>query len=143
MEKSSFRFSKEGYGGILGHLEQDILDMLWSSGEASGKEIFTAIRRTRDIALTTVLTVLERLGKKGLVIKEKGESVYLFRPAFTRDEFTKQVSGDFFKGLFELSASGASASFVNILAQVDPVELDRLKALIENKKKEIESGRGY
>lgn len=143
MEKSSFRFSKEGYGRILGHLEHDILDMLWSSGEASGKEIFTAIRRTRDIALTTVLTVLERLSKKGLVIKEKGGSVYLFRPAFTRDEFTKQVSSDFFKGLFELSASGASASFVNILAQVDPVELDRLKALIENKKKEIEPGRGY
>lgn len=142
MKKTSSKFSTEGYGRILGHLEQDILDLLWSSGEASGKEIFTAIRRTREIALTTVLTVLERLWKKGLVIKEKGESVFLFRPAFTRDEFTKQVSSEFFKGLFELSAGGASASFVNILAQVDPVELDRLKALVESKKKEIESRRG-
>ncbi len=142
MEKTSSKFSKEGYGKILGHLEQDILDLLWSSGEASGKEIFTAIRRTRGIALTTVLTVLERLWKKGLVIKEKGESVYLFRPVFTRDEFTKQVSCEFFKGLFELSTGGASASFVNMLAETDPVELDRLKALVESKKKEIESRRG-
>lgn len=128
---------KEGYGKLMGPLEQEILDLLWRLGEASGKEVFSGIRHTRDIALTTVLTVLERLANKGLVQKVKGESVFVFRPAYTRDEFAKAVSQEVFRGIFEISSSGASASFVDALADADPVELDRLSALIEIKKKEL------
>lgn len=134
MEKNA----KEGYGKILGHLEQEILDILWSKGEATGKEIFDGIRRTREIALTTVLTVLERLTNKKFVKKARGESVYIFRPAYTRDEFARKVSGEMLRSIFEISANGASVSFVDILADTHPLELDRLTSLIESKKKEME-----
>lgn len=140
MEKNT-KFTKEGYG-VLGPLEQEILDTLWARGEASGKEIFTEIKRVRDIALTTVLTVIERLAKKGLVKKVKGESVYLFRPAYTKDEFAREVSQEVLKGIFEISASGACASFVDILAKTGPVELEKLSILIESKKKEMEAKKG-
>lgn len=132
----------DGYGKVLGHLEQDILEALWLKQEASGKEIFAEIKRNREIALTTVLTVLERLAKKGIVRKVKGESVYLFRPAYSKDEFAREVSQEVLKGIFEISASGACASFVDALADNDPLELDKLTALIESKKKEIERKRG-
>lgn len=122
---------------ILGHLEQEILESLWVRAEASGKEIFDSIRATRDIALTTVLTVLERLTRKGLVRKIKGESVYLFRPEYTKDEFARKASADVFKGIISISASGASASFVDMLAHEHPLELERLAALIDSKKKEL------
>jgi len=134
MEKSA----KEGYGRILGRLEQEILDVLWSKGDATGKEIFDNIRHTREVALTTVLTVLERLANKKLVTKSRGESVYIFKPAYTRDEFASKVSKEMLKSIFEISTNGASASFVDMLADTDPVELDRLASLIEGKKKEME-----
>ncbi len=129
---------KEGYDRILGRLEQEILEVLWSKGDSTGKEIFDHIRSTRDIALTTVLTVLDRLASKKLVKKTRGESVYIFSPAYTKDEFARKVSGEMLKSIFEISANGASASFVDILADTHPLELDRLASLIESKKKELE-----
>lgn len=133
---------KESYGGVLGRLEQEILDILWAKGELNGKAVFAEIKASREIALTTVLTVLERLTKKRLVKKIKGDSVFLFKPAYTKDEFAREVSNEVLKGIFGISASGACASFVDILADTDPVELERLSTIIENKKKELERKRG-
>ncbi|MDO8426050.1 MAG: BlaI/MecI/CopY family transcriptional regulator [Deltaproteobacteria bacterium] len=133
--------SKEGFGKVLGRLEREILEVLWARQEATGKAIFAEIKSTREIALTTVLTVLERLWKKGLVKKVKGDSVYVFRPAYTKEGFAREVSGTVLKGIFEISKSGACASFIDTLADTDPVELDRLTVLIENKKKELERKR--
>lgn len=130
--------ARDGYGRILGPLEQEIMDVLWSEGASSGKEIFDRIKSARGIALTTVLTVLERLWKKGIVTKSRGESVYIFRPSFTKDGFARKVSRETLKGIFEISASGASASLVDMLAETDPAELDRLSGLIRDKKREIE-----
>ncbi|MBI5827348.1 MAG: BlaI/MecI/CopY family transcriptional regulator [Deltaproteobacteria bacterium] len=138
MEKSA----KEGYGKVLGRLEQEILDVLWKSGPLNGKEIFSDIRRKRDLALTTVLTVIERLAKKGLVRKTRGESVYLFEAAYSRDGFAREVSQEVLKSIFDISRSGACASFVDMLARVDPVELEELSSMIEKKKKELERARG-
>ncbi len=133
--------SKDNPGKILGRLEQEILEVLWARGEATGKAVFSEIKGMREIALTTVLTVLERLWKKGFVKKAKGDSVYVFSPAYSKEEFAREVSGTVLRGIFEISRSGACASFVDTLADTDPVELDRLSILIENKKKELERKR--
>lgn len=126
---------RERRARVLGPLEHEILDVLWVRSRASGKEIFADINGRRSIALTTVLTVLKRLVAKGLVKKVKGESVYLYAPAYTKDEFVREVSAEVLKDIFEISTSGVTAAFVDMLAQEDPSELDRLSALIESKKK--------
>jgi len=128
---------RESVASTTGPLEQDVLGVLWKKEEATGREVFSELRRSRTIALTTVLTVLERLANKGFVQKTKGESVFLYRPAFTKDGFAREVSHGVLKNIFAISASGACASFVDTLADVDPQELERLSSLIEKKKKEM------
>lgn len=127
--------TKGWYNRILGHLEQDILDILWSKKEVSSKEIFINIKYERNIALTTVFTVLERLVKRGLVEKVK-RNHYIFRPTITKAEFARKVSYEIFKEIFKKSADEATESFVDVLADINPLELDRLKTVIERKKKE-------
>jgi len=134
--------TKERSARVLGPLEHEILDVLWAEGEGSGKEIFKKIKTTRPIALTTVLTVLERLTVKGLVNKVKGQSVYVFTPAYTKEAFAREASSDVLKGIFEISRSGAAASFVDMLASTDPAELDHLSELIEIKKRELKKKAG-
>lgn len=126
---------KNGHGKVLGHLEQDILVALWKRGESSGREIYNEV--SRDIALTTVLTVVERLVVKGLVEKIRGQEVNLFRCAYTKEELAKKFSDEVFRSILDISASAASAAFVNILADIHPIELDRLSSLIESKKREL------
>ncbi len=133
----SFRLAGKGLGRALGDLEKAIMEALWDRGDVTGKEVFEELHKTRDVALTTVLTVLKRLVKKGLVVKEKGGSTYLYSPVCSRDEFADAVAQEVLKGVFELSTSSATASFVDILADKDVQELDRLSLLIEKKKEEL------
>ena len=140
--KKSRKNIKDRHQRVLGPLEHEILDVLWEKGSTAGKDIYREIKTTRPIALTTVLTVLERLTGKGLVNKVKGESVYVFTPAYTKDAFAREVSSDVFKGIFEISRSGATASFVDMIASTDPSELDRLTGLIEDKKRELKKKAG-
>jgi len=134
---SGHAIKRDGHQGVIGSLELEILETLWQRHGASGKEIFEAIKSRRAIALTTVLTVLERLTKKRFVRRAMGESVYLYHPAQSRDEFARLVSRDVLKGIMEISASGACASFVDTLAGIDPLELERLSTIIDKKRKEM------
>lgn len=138
---SDLKSAKEGFGKALGPLEQEIMEALWIKGPLTGKEVFNLLRLSRENALTTVLTVLERLTKKGLVKKVKGETVYIFEPACTKEEFARKFSEEVLRGIFEISASSAAASFVDMVAKADPMELDRLEKLIEEKKKSLKGGR--
>ena len=133
----TFRSGSKGLDKVLGPLEHEVMEVLWATGGATGKEVLAEISRVRKIALTTVLTVLERLTKKGLVSKAKGESFYVFSPVYTKDEFAGMVSAEVLKGVIDLSGGSAIASFVDILADKDPDELDRLSKLITMKKQEL------
>ena len=122
---------------VLGSLEREIMETLWAGGAMSGKEVFEELREKRPLALTTVLTVLDRLVKKGLVNKSRGESVNLFRARYSKDEFAREVSGAILRDVMKISASSATASFVDLLADEDPEELKRLASLIEKKRREM------
>lgn len=137
---NNFRPTKKGLGRALGDLEKDIMNILWAKGGVTGKEALAEISRSKKAAITTILTVLDRLVKKGIVKKVKGESVYIYTPALTKNEFTDIVSHEVMRGVLDISASSAAASFVDVLAEADPKELDRLSRLIEKKKKELREG---
>jgi predicted transcriptional regulator len=54
-----------------GQLEQAVLDTLWSAdGAMTARQVLDAVPEPRP-ALTTVLTVLDRLGRKGAVEREQ------------------------------------------------------------------------
>lgn len=133
----SINKNKMDFEGALGRLEKDIMDVLWDKGGLSGREVFLHLKSSRDIALTTVLTVIDRLVKKGIVMKTKGESTYIYAPANSKEEFTRNLSRDVFRRVMQMNCSDAVASFVDIVANTDPKELDRLKKLVEAKKKEL------
>jgi len=138
----NFRSAGKGLGKVLGALEKDVMDALWERGGATGKEVLGDLRRSREIAVTTVFTVLERLTRKGLLEKRKIEGVYNFTPRYSRDEFAREVSGEVLKGVFDLWSGPAVSSLVDVLAERDPEELDRLARLIEEKKAKLERGSG-
>ncbi len=123
---------------MLGTLEQEIMDTFWALGGMSGKAVHEHINKSRPVALTTVLTVMERLRKKGLLKKEKKGGVFIFEAALTKDDFARSVSTQLFRDILDISTGSAAASFVDALADVDPDELKRLDRLIQQKKKELE-----
>ncbi|MGQ9578746.1 MAG: BlaI/MecI/CopY family transcriptional regulator, partial [Candidatus Aminicenantales bacterium] len=50
---------------FLGELETAIMEILWKEGSLSGRQVYEQLSLSRSLSLTTVLTILNRLIKKG------------------------------------------------------------------------------
>lgn len=70
---------------VLGELESRVMDLLWhAAAPVSVREVHTQLIAERDLAYTTVMTVLDRLAKKGLVGRSRDGRLWRYAPALTR-----------------------------------------------------------
>ena len=132
---STFKPHKAGLGRVLGDLEKSVMDVLWDKGEVTGREVFEEIGRGRPLAFTTILTVMDRLLKKGLIRRAKRGRLFVYTAAMSKDDFVRQVSQEVLQGIMDISASSAATSFVDILYKTSPEEIERLSRLIEERKR--------
>ena len=110
------------------HLERAVLQVLWDHPEGiAATDVVTALGRRgvggREVAVTTVLTVLERMRVKGLVTRWRSGRSYRHRATATREESTATAM---------LAALGQGADRPATLARLVAVaEPDDLAALRE------------
>lgn len=94
----SYFASRAGYDDdvpILGELEQAVMDVLWRrSTPTSVRDVHAELRQGRTIAYTTVMTVLDRLAKKRVVIRQLDGRAWLYRPARSRVDLYAGAIGD-------------------------------------------------
>ena len=67
-------------------LELEVMKSLWEMENATVGQTQAHMRATRLLAYTTVLTLLDRLTKKGAVRREKRGRSYVYSPVLTRDD---------------------------------------------------------
>src|SRR5690349_3278973 len=78
----------------LGDLEREIMTQLWAAGEPlTVRQVHERLSRDRELAYTTVMTVLDRLAKKDVVTQEKTDRAYRYAPARTREQVTALLLG--------------------------------------------------
>jgi len=109
----------------LSELEWEIMKPLWDKGPMAARDIFQAVPPEQDWAYKTVKTMLARLVRKGALVYDQIGNSYLYRPAFTREEMTRETMGSFVSRVFD----GALQPFMAYFAEsVDKDELRILKA---------------
>lgn len=70
----------------LGTLEAAVMEVLWSSaGALTVRDVLDRMPSQRNLAYTTVMTVLSNLHRKGMVDREPTGRAYSYRPALTRE----------------------------------------------------------
>jgi len=70
----------------LGELERSVMEVLWSARTAhTARDVLDALP-DRDLAATTVLTVLSRLERKGLVVRDRDGRAHRYRAVGSREE---------------------------------------------------------
>jgi predicted transcriptional regulator len=67
------------------------MQILWSLGEGSVKEIWRKVDPERDLAYTTVMTVLDKMRRKGILNQHKRGKAYVYTPAVRPDEALEGV----------------------------------------------------
>ena len=117
----------------LGDLERAIMDRLWAidpptpDAAMSVREIHDSLSQERDIAYTTVMTVLDRLTKKGLVTRERDGRAWRYLPQSRSEELTAHLLRD---SLEHIDTSDRRAAMLHFLDSASPAEIDDLKAAL-------------
>jgi BlaI family penicillinase repressor len=71
--------------------EFELLEILWSLGEASVKNVRAKVDPGRGLAYTTVMTVLEKMYRKGFLSQRKQGKAYIYSPILGRDQALQGV----------------------------------------------------
>ena len=83
-------------------LELECLKALWTLGHGNVKDVREVLTRDRKLAYTTVMTVLDRLEKRGRVERRKEGRFFVYSPAVSRDTLRRlavdALVEDFFDG---------------------------------------------
>ena len=114
----------------LGDLQHDIMRVLWEEGEATVARVHERLAGERERALTTIATMLSKMEKKGVVLHRVDGRQYVYRARVTEAEVTRGVVSELCERFF---AGDVTALVGHLLREqdVDPDELERLRALIE------------
>lgn len=128
---------------MLGDAELEVLKVLWDGGTPmTVREVLGVLQQNgRDLAYTTVLTMMTRLEAKGVVAANKSGPAYVYRPKVSRERVTK----DRLQGLIEQLFNGTPGSLVLQLMQSERFsagELAEFRSLIERLDRGGPSGLG-
>ncbi len=110
----------------LGELERAVMDHLWSSTEPQTvRQVHEALATHRELAYTTVMTVLQRLAKKHLVIQQRDDRAHRYLPVNKREELVASLMVDALAQAPE--SDGRAAALVHFVGQVNADEADALR----------------
>jgi len=126
----------EGLGQVLGDLEAEIMECMWDLGSASVRRVHECLQEDRNIAYTTVMTVMTRLAEKGLLDRMQEGRAYIYSPVQSRDAFCTGVIKNVMTGLLGQTGRPVLAHFVENLDGEDAAELDLLAEIIDSKRRE-------
>jgi BlaI family transcriptional regulator, penicillinase repressor len=113
-------------------LELEIMHVLWEIGPANVQTV--QHRLDRDLAYTTVQTMLNILHRKGKVKRTLKDRAYFYKPAVSRSHVTRQHISDIVDRLFGGSAESLVMSLVET-RHLTPQKLARLQKLLEEEEK--------
>jgi predicted transcriptional regulator len=80
--------------GRLGELERTVMEVLWDRGEPCVVRDVVRALAARDLAYTTVMTVLDRLEKKGVVRRERDGRAWRYEAVSSREGYVAQLMLD-------------------------------------------------
>lgn len=95
-------------------LEMMCLNALWELGEGNVEDVRTVVGRTRPLAYTTVLTLLDRLSRRNAVSRRKEGRGFRYQPTVERDKLRHLALGQFLDNHF----GGAKEQLVAFLERL-------------------------
>jgi len=81
-------------------LELECLNALWTLGEGNVKQVREIVTARRPLAYTTIMTVLDRLVRKGKLDRHKAGRAYVYAPRTPRDEMRRTAIRELLASFF-------------------------------------------
>jgi BlaI family penicillinase repressor len=117
--------------------ELAIMKVVWRRDEATVREVHAALSEHREIAYTTVMTLMRILQEKGYLTKATDEKAHVYRPAKPRQQVIGGMVRDFLDRVFD----GASDALLVHLAK-DNQLTPKQKQIVQQLLKEQDGEKG-
>ena len=127
----------------LGSLERRALRAVWRLGEARVRDVRDALEHT--VAYTTVMTVLDRLYKKGVLDRQRSGRAYVYSAAASPEQIQSSVAMALLQralGGGPEAATPVLSSLVDAVGDRDRVLLDELDRLVREKRRALKRREG-
>jgi len=117
-------------------LELEIMEVLWETGAANVQTVQQRLKR--ELAYTTVQTMLNILHRKGKVKRALKDRAYFYRPAVSRRQVVRQAVNDMVEHLFGGSVENLVMSLVET-KHLTPEKMERLNKLLKESEEESDA----
>jgi BlaI family transcriptional regulator, penicillinase repressor len=97
----------------LAPLELDCMNTLWPIGQGTVREIRDRLAARRPRAYTTIMTIMDRLARKGIVERAKAGRAYVYRPRLSAEDARAQALGQVLENFFGGSKEALLAQLGN------------------------------
>ncbi|OXS77404.1 BlaI/MecI/CopY family transcriptional regulator [Domibacillus enclensis] len=138
MKIQLFKRNERGLNRFFGPLEAKIMDVLWQ-GERSIKDVQHELEKEKSTNFNTVMTVMNRLVDKGILIKRTEGRASIFSPVQSREEFVNTQSKEMTQELMDEFGSVVVSHMIEALDEADEALVAQLEQKIKDWKKEPSS----
>lgn len=115
--------------------ELEILQILWTKGLATVREVHEELASTKDVGYTTTLKLMQIMHEKNLVKRDDSMRTHVYQAAVNKEKTQKHLLGKMIDSLF-----GGSPTQLVIQAlgehKASPEELERIQTLLNDLKKQ-------
>ena len=123
---------------IFGPLEIRVLQALWArTSPACVRDLQPAFP---GVAYTTLMTTLDRLFRKGTLLRSKSGRAFYYSPKATREQLVSELAGSTFATILQGDHAAARpilSMFVDTVGRRDQALLDELEALVKARRDEL------
>ena len=115
----------------IGSLEADILAIIWERKQATVRDVYETLREQRQIAYTTVMTVMNNLVKKELLTQDRTAIAYVYTPAIPGNEVASTIMDSVVERLFRGRLNVALSHLLGLERDLDPAQAAELRTYAE------------
>ncbi|MDQ6934091.1 MAG: BlaI/MecI/CopY family transcriptional regulator [Actinomycetota bacterium] len=112
----------------MGQLEAEVMQRLWFwNRPVLVREVLEDLQKGRDIAYTTVMTVLDNLHRKGLASRAKDGRAYRYSPTCSREVYAASLLEEVLAG----SGGDRGAVLLHFVEQMPVADATALRAALD------------
>ena len=135
--QDTVRLSADGLAKVLGDLEARVMRAIWDLGRpVPARGVHERVIEKHDVAVLTVVTVLNKLVEKKLLARAKRDGVLQYSARWNEADFIAHTSRRIVEGVLSFGPDVMAASFIDVMAERDPEKLAELGRLIRRRVRE-------
>jgi BlaI family transcriptional regulator, penicillinase repressor len=111
--------------------ELEILQVLWTRGPSTVRDVFEELKRTKPVGYTTILKLMQIMAEKGLVRRNEEQRTHVYEAMAPRESTQRLIVRDLLDRAFGGSATQLVMQALSA-KRATPAEIEQIQRLLKD-----------